>query len=124
MACNPLLKNAETKTRQFVDLPKDSKGAAVKAGAGSALQPREHRSMSRAGSMGPSPPGHRESSQSPAAVSISLEGPHSLGARPRVNLGFLTRASAMAKKRPAGQPCHGPFRSYTKACNYIWVGFK
>lgn len=40
MACNPLLKNAETKTRQFVDLPKDSKGAAVKAGAGSAPQPR------------------------------------------------------------------------------------
>lgn len=40
MACNPLLKNAETKTRQFVDLPKDSKRAAAKAGAGAAPQPR------------------------------------------------------------------------------------
>lgn len=34
------VKNAETKARQSVDLPKDSEGVAVKAGAGAALQPR------------------------------------------------------------------------------------
>lgn len=40
MACNPLLKNAERKTRQSVGSPKDSKGVAAKAGAGGAPQPR------------------------------------------------------------------------------------
>lgn len=119
MACNPLLKNAERKTRQFVGSPKDSKGAAAKAGAGGAPRP--------GGALAPwdhHPQGYGESSPSPAAVSFSPGGPCSLGARPRVNLEFLTSASAVARKRPAGHPCQGPFRSYTKACNYIWIGSK
>lgn len=34
------VKNTETKTRQFVNLLKDSEGVTVKAGAGAAPQPR------------------------------------------------------------------------------------
>ena len=36
----PVIYSTETKTRQFVDLPKDSEGVAVKVGAGAAPQPR------------------------------------------------------------------------------------
>lgn len=121
VACNPLLKTAESKTRRFVEFLREQSSSKGRTWGCSTTQgcnatevaPWDHHLL-----------GHRESFPSSYPVSVSLQGPHCVGARPRVNPGFLTRASAVARKRPSGQPCHGPFRSYKKACNYIWVGFK
>lgn len=46
-----------------------------------------------------------------------------MGGKPRVNLGFLSRANAWQGGGHMVSLAMA-LSSYKKACNYIWVGFK